>query len=183
MKPTYTFKVVVAGPFGVGKTTFLHQMSMTPVVGVDVPTAGRDARVKAMTTVGIEYGLYTVDDDEVAVELLLYGTPGQQRFAPVRAVAASAMDAMILLIDAAHPESWREAGDILRALTEQRPARVVIGLNRWSSTTPPDGFAAAVGYSPSISVVPCQIIDRDSTVALLVQLLDELLTDLSVGAS
>jgi uncharacterized protein len=180
MKPTYTFKIVVAGPFGVGKTTFLHQLSMTPVVGVDVPTTGADALVKEMTTVGIEYGLYTVEDDSVAVELLLYGTPGQQRFAAVRAVAASSMDAMILLVDASNPQTWSEAGEILRSLCADRPVRVIIGLNRWSSDIPPEGFAETLGYGTSISAVPCQIIDRTSAVDLLVHLLGDLLDDLTV---
>jgi uncharacterized protein len=78
-------KIVIAGGFGVGKTTAVSAISEIPVLTTEVAMTEVAAEIdrtglvpdKTTTTVALDFGRLTIDDD---IMLYLFGTPGQDRF-------------------------------------------------------------------------------------------------------
>ncbi|MFB9298880.1 ATP/GTP-binding protein [Kibdelosporangium philippinense] len=84
-KPPTPVKIVIAGGFGVGKTTAVASISEIPPLRTEAVMTSAPAEIdrtghvpsKTTTTVAMDFGCITIDED---VKLYLFGTPGQDRF-------------------------------------------------------------------------------------------------------
>jgi uncharacterized protein len=84
-KPPTPVKIVIAGGFGVGKTTAVASISEIPPLRTEAVMTSAAAEIdrtghvpsKTTTTVAMDFGCITIDDE---VKLYLFGTPGQDRF-------------------------------------------------------------------------------------------------------
>src|SRR5690606_35354067 len=107
-----TVKMVITGPFSSGKTEFIRSISEIEVVsterGISPDTA--ESQQKENTTVAMDFGRITVDDDLV---LYLFGTPGQRRFDFMWEILAEGMLGFVVMVDSSRPEPFRESLDIV----------------------------------------------------------------------
>ena len=182
MRESITFKILVVGPFGVGKTTFIDRISEVPVVGTEAPTTGEEARVKNTTTVGIEYGLFSVSDDDLEIVLLLFGTPGQDRFSEIRQIAARGLDGLLILVDGTDQASWPTVAEYRAAFGLADGVPTVIALNRLApEAEPPSGLADALGLDDDDRVVQGNVVDEEEARSMLIEVLSAILDRESSG--
>lgn len=170
-------KIVVTGPFGAGKTTFVSTLSQDPVVSTERAVSDATAAVKTSTTVAMDHGGVHVEPPAGAPwparRVGLFGTPGQQRFAFMWEMLARDMDGYVVLVDASRGESVTQARGIVSAFAGLAPyvPRLVL-VSRWSDPAGSRADLAAALGTPVQSLMRCDPRDRGDATAALHVLLD-----------
>lgn len=172
---TLALKVVVTGPFAAGKTTLVQTMSEIPVVGTETVVTDDTSAIKGNTTVSLDFGKLTLADEDLRIELSLFGTPGQERFKFMWDVLAEGMDGFVVLADLSRPESFEETARIVEHFRALSSAPFVIGANKCDGE-PPGDLAARLG-APGAPVIACDVTDRDSARDLLLAVLEAVLDE------
>jgi len=163
-------KIVVTGPFSAGKTQFIQSISEIDVVATEREISSDEERIKTYTTVAMDFGRITVDEDLV---LYLFGTPGQRRFDFMWEILAEGMLGFVVLLDSVRPETFREARSILDTFRSYAPVPYIVAANKqdledaWS----PEDLRIALRIPPEIKMIPCVATDRSSVQQVLLELL------------
>lgn len=124
LPPQAPLKLVVSGPVGAGKTTFVQTLSQTPVVATEAE-ASEDIG-KTNTTVAFDFGTLHLDGQE----LHLYGTPGQDRFSFMWEVLCEGALGLVLLVAGDRPQDFAHARGILDFITSRIPVPFLVGVTR-----------------------------------------------------
>lgn len=169
-----TVKMVVTGPFASGKTAFIGSVSEISVVHTERKISDDSRSVKQQTTVAMDFGRITVDEDLV---LYLFGTPGQKRFDFMWEILAEGMLGFVVLVDSARPETFREARRILEAFRQYSNTPWVVAANKQDEEDawPPEDLKVAMGLEDHVRVLPCIATDKSSVKNVLLELLDVIL--------
>lgn len=168
-----TLKVVVTGPFAVGKTTFIGTISETEVLSTERQVS-EPGSVKQHTTVAMDFGRVNVDG---GLGLHLFGTPGQERFDFMWKILAEGMLGFVLLVDAARPSSFDEAAPILDFFVGSSQVPYVVAVNRSDGRPVVDveEVRERLKLPSTVPVVACDARRREDVKASLIALLEAVL--------
>ena len=169
-----TVKMVVTGPFSSGKTQFIQTVSEIDVVATERKISSESERIKETTTVAMDFGRITVDDDLV---LYLFGTPGQKRFDFMWEILSEGMLGFVVMVDSSRPETFREARRILETFRAYAPTPYVVTANKQDlpDAWEPDDMRIALRLSPEVKLLPCTAKDKESVKNALLELLYSIL--------
>jgi small GTP-binding protein len=173
-----TVKMVVTGPFSSGKTEFIKAISEIDVVSTERGISSENEREeKDNTTVAMDFGRITVDDDLV---LYLFGTPGQRRFDFMWEILAEGMLGFIVMVDSAKPETFREAKSILETFRAYAPTPYVFAANKQDhpDAWEPEDLRIALRIEEGVKLLPCIAKERDSVRNVLLELLYTILEEM-----
>src|SRR3978361_599432 len=172
-------KIVIAGGFGVGKTTLVGSVSeITPLTTEAIMTSAgvgvddnRQVPGKTTTTVAMDFGRISIDRDLI---LYLFGTPGQTRFWFMWDELVRGAIGAVVMVDT------RRLADCFAAIDffEHRRLPYLVAINCFEGMQYHNAqdVRDALAISSDIPVVSCDARNRESTKNVLISLVEYVLT-------
>lgn len=172
-------KIIVAGPFGVGKTTLIDSVSEIRPLHTEETLSEASAQVddlagvreKTTTTVAIDFGRISLPG---GIVLYLFGTPGQERFRPLwDDITHGALGALVLVDSRRIDASF----DVL-GLVEESGLPYAVAFNAFPDSPShysDEELRAALDLEPATPMVTCDARDADSSIDALLALVQYLI--------
>lgn len=171
-------KILFTGTMGAGKTTAIGAVSEVPPLVTDVMNTDASS-AKAMTTVGLDFGLLTLDNGD---RLRLFGTPGQARFDFLWKILVRNALGLVILVDNSSADPLADLEVYLDGFVDElRTLPCVVGIGRTEQHPMPslDDFAGRLeARGLVLPLLPVDVRRREDVLLLL----DTLLAQLEVQA-
>lgn len=185
-RPPLPVKVVVAGGFGVGKTTAVTSVSEIPLLTTEAAITEVAAEIdrtgevpdKVTTTVALDFGRITIDDE---IKLYLFGTPGQDRFGFMwHELTRGALGALVI-VDTRRLDDCYAAVDYF----EHTDLPFVVAVNRFHGLLAHEieDVRWALAIDPETPIITFDARDRSSVVDALLSVLQRSLAKATAVAS
>ncbi len=172
-------KILLAGGFGVGKTTLVGAVSEIKPLRTEELLTERSLRTdstagverKTTTTVAMDFGRITLREDLV---LYLFGTPGQERFWFMwDELALGALGAIVLA-------DTRRLADCFPAIDyfERRDIPFIVALNCFEGSRryAADDVRVALDLDPHLPIIMCDARSKESAKEVLITLVEHVLS-------
>jgi signal recognition particle receptor subunit beta len=170
-----SLKILIAGGFGVGKTSMVASVSEVPPLHTEEVLSEHGTAVddvtgveaKTTTTVALDFGRITIDRTAI---VYLFGTPGQDRFWFMWNELARGAVGAVVIADTRRLDSCFPAVDFF----ERRGIPFVVGVNCFDDDRKftPDAVAGALDLDPDVPVVLCDARDATSARNVLIELVE-----------
>ena len=171
------FKIVVSGPMGAGKTTFISTIAQKSLVAAETGPPDDD---DADSSVGMDFATYAIPDPAGDIELRLYGMPGEERFRFMWELLAEGADGLVMVVDGRDPETWQEALSQIAVVRAVAAAPGIIAVNHQHDEATLATAAECFAES-GLRVVACDAADEagvaDALLHVLAAALDRIEAD------
>ena len=167
-------KILVAGPFASGKTTFIKMLTKEKALGTEKKIFhNEEKKTKSTTTVAMDFGEYSYNGEKIAI----FGIPGQERFAFMWPVLAKNAAGIIYLLDSADEKYWYQLFEQINTFRKVGlKVPFIIGANKQDlpNAKTPEEIRKKLKLPEWVKIVPLVAFDREQVEETLKVLLEEI---------
>lgn len=169
-------KILVSGPFAAGKTQFISTASDEAPLRTEVEIPHEGAAEKSSTTVALDFGKLKTNSGQ---EVLLFGTPGQERFEFMWEILAHGMQGLLFLVDATNRADLSNSRSMLNYFRRNYQVPILVCANKQDlpGAQPLAALNAALQLPETIPLLPLCSLQKGSVSRVIKEILQRINQD------